>query len=168
MFVICFVQIRLRQQRDQVKLPVTFLINYNISGKNITTHESTTLRPTAEKLISGIPTVVLKENNFLTSHPLLLHLRISLRGSPLSFHRIHILNHQRVLMSQSLLLDNQGMGYDVSTVFLPKSCKISFVHLYDGNIVKSSATSSTATILLQFVSTMFDAEDMVDSKWVSL
>lgn len=168
MFIVCYIQIRLRQERDFRKSYDQFVVLYNITGKPSHMGESTVLRPVAKKVVSGNPTVKLQVNSFEINSPLLLFIQYEINGSPLSYHTFKVVDGTDALSSKTILLNDAGRGFDTSSLFLREKNRITFTHHYQGKLVESDALPTTAFLSAQFVSLATQIESTIDSDWLPL
>lgn len=168
LFMICYVQIRLRQERDFTKKPEQFGVKYNITGAPCHLGETIRLHPVAEKVMIGEPVIQLEGGSFHIFNSLFLFLQFELHGSPLSYHTLKVVDGNNSLLTKTMLLNDNGYGMDSSTIFLMEGNKITFTHHYEGKLVETDILPTRASVIAQFLASGINGENRIDSTWVLL
>ena len=134
MCVVTFVQIRLRQQRDALKFPKKFAVNYRIEQNNISKRETAKMLIKEERMLYGAPPVDIRNGSFSSSKAIQINCYVSVKAVPTSFHTFSIKTKDETLKSVTVITNNEGVG---STFLIHKFYYLHptfFVtHQYDGD-----------------------------------
>lgn len=166
--VIVFVQIRLRQERDDLHYPKKFHFLYDVSATNMQ-QQSKKLLFTKEKALFGNVKPSLKENIFSLNTAFTLSGYFTITGKPLSFHTLQVKGGEEILTSSSIMLNNQGKGYlYLKYNFHYLNPTFSVVHHAPGGLNENVDAKTEVNGRLEIQNLHYMIEQGLDSPWTTL
>ncbi|MAD26176.1 MAG: hypothetical protein CMO44_18620 [Verrucomicrobiales bacterium] len=143
MCVVTFVQIRLRQQRDALKFPQKFAVNYRIEQNNITKRETAKMIIKGERMLYGAPPVDIRNGSFSSYKAMQINCYVSVKAAPTSFHTFSIQTKGETLKSVTVITNNEGVASTfLNHKFYYLNPTFFVTHRYDGD--NSHATEGSA------------------------
>lgn len=165
--VVAYVQVRFRFERDNHKLPSKFIVRYAMQGTPVTMHESTVMTRHAEHVRLGLPPNLLQDDHFHV--PCCVHLRVSfhVKAAPFTFHTLQ-LTEKMPLIAITAVANDHGVASGSMDYTCLRPTNIRLVHVHDGSFVSSQPSTAVANATVDFTSTPFYEEEVVDSPKVHL
>ena len=165
--VVAYVQVRFRFERDGHKLPPKFIVRYAMRGTPVTMHESTVMTRHAEHVRLGTPPNLLRDDHFHV--PCCVHLRVSfqVKAAPFTFHTLQ-LTEKTPLIAITAVANDHGVASGSMDYTCLRHTDIRLVHVHDGALVSSQPSAAVANATVDFTSTPFYEEEVVDSPKVHL
>lgn len=166
--VIVFVQIRLRQERDDLHYPKKFHLLYDVSTTS-TQQQSSELKFQKEKVLIGNIKPSFQDNTFSLNTGFTLSGYFSITGKPLSFHTISLKDTKELLTSSSIMLNNQGKGYlYLKYNFHHLNPSFFLVHHAPGGLNENVDAKTEVDGRLEVQNLHYMLEKGLDSPWVTL
>lgn len=166
--VVVFVQIRLRQERDELHYPKKFHLLYDVNTTNMQ-QQTKTLSFSKEKVLFGSVKPIVKKNVFSLNTGFTLSAYFTVTGKPLSFHTIQIKGKKEILTSSSIMLNNQGKGYlYLKYNFHYLNPAFSIVHHAPGGLNENVDAKTEIIGRLEIQNLHYMVEQALDSPWVTL
>lgn len=135
MCVVTFVQIRLRQQRDALKFPKKFAVNYRIEQNNISMRETSTMIIVGERMLYGAPPVDIRNGSFSSYKAVQINCYVTVKALPASFHTFSIQTKDETLKSVTVITNNEGVASTfLNHKFYYLNPTFFVTHRYDGDI----------------------------------
>lgn len=145
--IVCFVQVRLRQARDSMKVPLKWGVTYNGTGVSLEAGESCMMRMGDQHLLYGHPPVT---NLTFTKGSCYVRSVVHVYGTPLSFHRLRMMLNDYVFREDSVMTDMNGHAYSEMTDEFPcRKIQWKMQHVYDHNMNQNGKASADINVLFR-------------------
>lgn len=131
--------------------------------------QSVLLNVTKENIAYGTVRAKISKNVLSLNNAFKASFTFTVHGQPLSFHTVRVLNENSTVYSNTVVLDNDGVGFVhgyYTFYHLNPSCF--FTHSSTGGITSNQRRPSRLEGIVEIQNIPYMIEKALDSKWVPL